>query len=272
MSRREYFKEENRIKKIAVVFSVVLAMTVVVFVFMFNMYNKKLRETAKHNLLELGSINAVVPNQIEIENVILEPASASQDKGINEVKNEVMNEISTEVIKKHDEEKIENTVEEESTPQNTVEVEQNNDGYIAPVNENFEPCFLAPVSGEIIKDFASDNLVYSKTLDEWTTHTGIDIRADKMTVVTSSEAGIVESIKNDPRYGLTITISHPNGYKTIYSNLLSSEFVKEGDVVEQGQTIGTVGESASFEVADDPHLHFEIMKDGEYLNPTIYLR
>ena len=72
--------------------------------------------------------------------------------------------------------------------------------------------------------------------------------------------------------GLTVTITHPDGYKTVYANLLSSEFVKEGDIVEKGQTIGTVGESSSFEISDDPHLHFEIMKDGEYLNPTLYLR
>lgn len=75
-----------------------------------------------------------------------------------------------------------------------------------------------------------------------------------------------------PDIGLTITIAHPSGYKTVYANLLSSEFVKEGDVVEKGQTIGTVGESSSFEVSDDPHLHFEIIKDGNYLNPTLYLR
>lgn len=270
MSRREYFKEENRIKKIAAVFSVVLAMTVVAFALVFNLYNKKLRENARNSLLELGSVNAVVPNQIDSENIILEQASTTQDKGINEVKNEVTNESKSEVIAKHNEEKIENTIEEEVTSEENTE--ENNDGYVAPADENYEPSFIAPVSGEIIKDFASDTLVYSKTLDEWTTHYGIDIRADKMGVVAASEAGTVESIKNDPRYGLTITISHPAGYKTIYSNLLSSEFVKEGDVVEKAQTIGTVGESASFEVSDDPHLHFEIMKDGEYLNPTIYLR
>ena len=270
MGRREYFKEENRIKKIAAVFSVVLAMTVVAFAFVFNLYNKKLRENARNSLLELGSINAVVPNQIDSENIVLEQASSTQDKGINEVKNEVVNETKNEVVAKHDEQKIENAVEENQvTEQNQ---EENTEGYVAPTDQNFEPSFIAPVSGEIIKDFASDTLVYSKTLDEWTTHYGIDIRADKMGVVAASEAGTVESIKNDPRYGLTITISHPSGYETIYANLLSSEFVKEGDVVEKGQTIGTVGESASFEVSDDPHLHFEIMKDGEYLNPTIYLR
>lgn len=197
MSRREYFKEENRIKKIAVVFSVVLAMTVIAFVFIFNLYNRKLRENARNSLLELGSINAIVPNQIQIENVVLEPASTTQDKGINEV----LNETTKEVVGKHDEQKIENTLNDENTTiENLVETEESPDGYIAPTDEDFEPSFVAPVSGEIIKDFASDNLVYSKTLDEWTTHYGIDIRADKMGVVAASEAGVVESIKNDPRY------------------------------------------------------------------------
>ena len=227
MGRREYFKEENRIKKIAAVFSVVLAMTVVAFAFVFNLYNKKLRENARNSLLELGSINAVVPNQIDSENIVLEQASSTQDKGINEVKNEVVNETKNEVVAKHDEQKIENAVEENQvTEQNQ---EENTEGYVAPTDQNFEPSFIAPVSGEIIKDFASDTLVYSKTLDEWTTHYGIDIRADKMGVVAASEAGTVETIKNDPRYGLTITIAHPDGYKTVYANLLSSEFVKEGD-------------------------------------------
>ena len=43
-------------------------------------------------------------------------------------------------------------------------------------------------------------------------------------------------------------------------------------MVEKGQTIATVGETASFEVADESHLHFEIYKDGTPVNPTIYLK
>lgn len=88
----------------------------------------------------------------------------------------------------------------------------------------------------------------------------------------AAETGTVESIKNDPRYGLTITISHEDGFKTIYSNLLTTEFVSEGDTVEKGETIATVGETASFEIADESHLHFEMYKDGEIVNPTIYLK
>jgi ATP-binding cassette subfamily B protein len=54
--------------------------------------------------------------------------------------------------------------------------------------------------------------------------------------------------------------------------VITSGSVKEGEEVEKGQTIGTIGESASFEVAEDAHLHFELYKDGEALNPTIYLK
>ena len=42
--------------------------------------------------------------------------------------------------------------------------------------------------------------------------------------------------------------------------------------VEKGQSIGTVGNTAAFEIADTPHLHFEMMKDSNYVDPNIYLK
>lgn len=131
--------------------------------------------------------------------------------------------------------------------------------------------FNIPVMGEIIREYAVDSLVYSNTLDEWITHNGIDIKADKTSVVTAAASGEVYAIKNDPRYGLTIIIDHKDGYRSIYSNLLTAEFVVEGESVEIGQTIGTVGNSSTFEVSDDYHLHFELLKDNEYVDPTIYM-
>ena len=137
---------------------------------------------------------------------------------------------------------------------------------------NKELAFQKPVDGEIIKEFAKDNLLFSQTLQEWTVHTGIDIKAEKTTVVKSAEAGTVKSIKNDPRYGLTIVVSHDNGFETVYSNLLTSEFVVEGEKVDKGQSLGTVGNTAAFEVADDSHLHFEILKDSVQVDPSIYIK
>ena len=115
-------------------------------------------------------------------------------------------------------------------------------------------------------------MIYSETLKEWITHTAIDIKADKTSVIKSAADGIVRSIVNDPRYGLTVIIEHDDGYETVYSNLLTAEFVVEGEEVKQGQTIGTAGNTASFESSMECHLHFELLKDGEYLDPTIYLK
>ena len=56
-----------------------------------------------------------------------------------------------------------------------------------------------PVEGEVQKEYAKDKLVYSETLKEWVTHTGIDIKAEKTTVVKAAEEGTVIAIKNDPR-------------------------------------------------------------------------
>ena len=154
----------------------------------------------------------------------------------------------------------------EIQPQTNENTEQNN------ANTTSEIQFIFPVEGEVIKEFAKDNLIYSETLEEWITHTEIDIKADRTTVVKATADGTVKSIKNDPRYGLTVTIEHNDGYTSVYSSLLSAEFVKEGETVTQGQTIGTVGNSAVFEVAEDNHLHFELLKDGSNINPEIYLK
>ena len=140
-------------------------------------------------------------------------------------------------------------------------------------NTEKEPDFISPIENtEVIREYARDSLVYSETLKEWITHLGIDLKADKATVVKAAEDGTVKAIKNDPRYGLTIIIEHNKNYQTLYANLLTTEFVSEGEKVKKGQTIGTVGDTATFEIADEPHLHFEMLKDGEYVDPKMYLK
>lgn len=277
--RRKDFYQEEKIKRYVYVFGITLALSIVIFLTIFVMYNKKMRKESL-NLDNLGMVQDIVSNDE------LEETSYSSDLGIKDAKtNKISNTITNKVIEKKKVNKtpVESTVSENTNStsnvtKNTV-VENSIDNKIlenTTVVENQvavkELEFQAPVAGEIIKDFAIDNLIYSTTLEEWTTHSGIDIKAEKTSVVAAAEAGTVESIKNDPRFGLTIIISHENGFKTIYSNLLTTEFVSENEVVEKGQTIATVGETASFEVADESHLHFEIYKDGTPVNPTIYLK
>lgn len=272
MSRRAFFEEE-RLKKMIYTFSIALVISIVVFIAVFVMYNKKLKEESNNSLLEFGTLNSIVENNEVSE------TSISSDKGMNEAENTNAS-TNTNTIDSENTTKTTNTANAVKNTVNTTPVtavvEEENVAKEEIIQENVteevELKFIAPVSGDILKDFATDTLVYSNTLEEWTTHPGIDIKSNRTSIVLASEAGMIESIKNDPRYGLTITIAHSNSFKTVYSNLLTTEFVSEGETVEQGQTIATVGETASFEIADEVHLHFEMYKDGELVNPTIYLK
>lgn len=261
----KHLKDERDSKSMAYIFGGALLVSIITFLTIFNIYDDSLKKKASEDLYSLSMQNAIVSNE-ELKTV-----SYSEDKtvssSVNEVKKapKVQNIVSKNPIEATVSNKNENTSNKVESANETT---QNN--VAKEVVEELK--FIAPVSGEISRDFAKDSLIYSETLKEWTTHLGIDIKADKTTIVVASENGVVESIKNDPRFGLTVVIKHSGGFKTIYSNLLTSEFVKEGEEVEKGQTIGTVGESANFEVMDAPHLHFEIYRDGEAVNPTIYLK
>jgi murein DD-endopeptidase MepM/ murein hydrolase activator NlpD len=130
---------------------------------------------------------------------------------------------------------------------------------------------VMPVLGKITMDYGKDNLVYSNTLDQWTTHYGIDIASNIGTPVKAAMAGTVSDIANDPALGIVITIDHGNGLVTRYANLQNNNMVEEGQYVEKGKIISGVGATAEFEIADPAHLHFEVIKNGEHQDPKLYL-
>lgn len=131
--------------------------------------------------------------------------------------------------------------------------------------------FIMPVFGEITFDYATDKLVYSKTLEDWRTHSGIDIAAEKGAPVKVVADGVVSEIKDDPRLGIIIIVDHNSGIQTVYANLLSDEMVVPNQKVEQGDLIGAVGNTANFESAEQSHLHFEVLKNVDPVNPSTYL-
>lgn len=131
--------------------------------------------------------------------------------------------------------------------------------------------FVMPVFGEICFEYAQDKLVFSKTLEEWRTHSGVDIAADRGTPVKAVADGVVREIKDDPRYGITVIIEHDNGLKTVYANLASDEMLTPNQKVKQSEVIGSVGNTATFESAEQPHLHFEVWKNNEPADPIDYL-
>lgn len=226
--------------------------------------------------------------------IVLYTSSSKKENNVDEIVSESQKEektesASTEIGKTVEEQKenlvVENKIDTSEVTENKASnvneskkdtknnAVDNNSAVNNKVTETKkEVTFTKPTDGEIICEYAKDNLIYSETLKEWITHTAIDIKADKTSVIKAAADGIVKSIVNDPRYGLTVIMQHDDGYETVYSNLLTAEFVVEGEEIKQGQTIGTAGNTASFESEMESHLHFELLKDGNYLDPNIYIK
>lgn len=132
--------------------------------------------------------------------------------------------------------------------------------------------FIAPTAGTVNKGHSLEMPVFSITLGEWRVHTGIDITCEEGAGVYASEAGVVSGIYSDPMLGYTVEITHKGDIKTRYSNLANdAQNLKVGDSVECGEKIGTVGDTSISELAEEPHLHFEILLKDVKVNPLDYI-
>ena len=134
-------------------------------------------------------------------------------------------------------------------------------------SQTFSNTFVMPLKGEIINEYSNGKPVKSKTLNEWRTHDGVDIKADIATPVKAASDGVVTAIDEDPMWGVCITIDHGNGYQTMYMGLNVNVSVTKDQTVDIGTVLGSVGETAKIEIAEDSHLHFAMKKDGEWIDP-----
>ena len=110
-------------------------------------------------------------------------------------------------------------------------------------------------------------LVFKQT---YSTSNGISIAINSEPFkVLAALSGEVTEVKLDAFTGNTITLTHENGYTTRYTSV-GDIVVQEGDVVAQGEPIATTIEN-EWNPTAGVHLHFEVLKDGEYVNPKDFL-
>lgn len=123
-------------------------------------------------------------------------------------------------------------------------------------------------------DFSDTVLVFSPTMKDYRTHTGVDLSANIGQEVMAVADGVVKNIWQDPFMGTCVSIEHSGNTISYYKNL--DPVVKEGIVigasVSAGDVIGAVGESAMNEVAQDPHLHFELKVNDKHVDPKDHLQ
>ena len=142
-------------------------------------------------------------------------------------------------------------------------------------DENKLPTFTSPLSECTLDvDFSDTVLVFSPTMEDYRTHTAVDLVAGLGQEVMAVADGVVKNIWHDPFMGTCISIEHTGNSISYYKNLdpVIKEGLAIGTSVKAGDVIGAVGESAMNESAQDPHLHFELKVNDKAVDPKDYIK
>ncbi len=138
--------------------------------------------------------------------------------------------------------------------------------------ETLSKVFTWPVQGAVLRDFSVETLSLDPTLGDWRTHGGLDIAAAQGVNVLSISAGTVEQVYHDGLMGTTVVVNHGGGLQSWYCNLAENVAVEEGDKVEIGGILGTVGSTAIAETGVSSHIHLETLLEGQPVDPREYLK
>lgn len=128
--------------------------------------------------------------------------------------------------------------------------------------------FAQPVSGFLQRDFSMKEPQYYPAANYWRLHPGIDLETEYGAIVSACSDGQVVSVWQDNELGLCIRLRHSHGYESVYAGLSDASYVKAGDPVRQGQTIGHAGNGVLAESDALPHLHFEVWKGTTSIDPV----
>ena len=132
--------------------------------------------------------------------------------------------------------------------------------------------FTMPVaSTNVVLGFSNTQLQYNSTLNSWRAHYGVDLSCELGSEVYAALDGTVKSVTTNQLDGTVIVISHKNGLETVYGSLNQNVNVSVGDNVLKGQQLGFIALSATNELNDGPHLHFEVLQDGNNVDPSLYI-
>lgn len=127
---------------------------------------------------------------------------------------------------------------------------------------------ISPIEEKYLKRLSSSfGMRIHPITKEKKMHNGIDFSAETGTPVLATANGEIRAGEFEKSYGNRVIIDHANGISTSYSQLETFN-VTEGQAVNKGEVIGYVGSTG---LSAAPHLHYEVMKDGTYVDPAAYL-
>ena len=127
-----------------------------------------------------------------------------------------------------------------------------------------------PVDGDVLLNYSMDKSIYFSTLNQYKYHPAVVIAAEPGSEVRSAARGKVSQIRNDEETGTTLTMELGNGYEAVYGQLADLT-VEEGDTIEAGTLIGYVGDPTKYYTLEGSNLYFQLLKDGDPVNPMDFL-
>lgn len=135
-----------------------------------------------------------------------------------------------------------------------------------PDEKPFSGDFALPMGKDIIKDFSDGKPVKSETMGDWRVHNGVDFAGSAGNDAIAVSNGTVAKVYDDVFWGTVVELDCGNGMVARYCGLKSGSCAAEGAKVKKCDKIGTLGHIPA-EISDEDHLHFEILIDGEPVDP-----
>ena len=123
-----------------------------------------------------------------------------------------------------------------------------------------------PVAGNVLINYSMDKTVYFPTLQQYRYSPAIVIAASEGENITASADGKVLSVFEDAQIGHAVTVDIGNGYELTYGQL-DDISVMQGDVVSEGDVIGTVAAPTKYYSVEGANIYFKLTKDGSPVNP-----
>lgn len=127
-----------------------------------------------------------------------------------------------------------------------------------------------PASGAVIMGYSMDQTVFFQTLEQYKYNPALIVGGEVGETIGASAAGIVTNIEQTAQTGTTVTLDMGNGYSAVYGQLKEVP-VSVGDYVGTGETVGYLSEPTKYYSVEGPNLYFEVLKDGEPVDPTNYM-
>lgn len=216
------------------------------------------------------TVSNAVSNNIEgINNEETTESTSAQAEDIIEQVDEVQNQPTEATSEANESVEANEVADESQTEQSTESPNPSVQQIFLSFDENTK--MVWPVQGDVIMEFSKDHTIYDKTLEQYRINESISIKAEIGTPVKAAANGTVINIINDNKKGYTIVLDHGNGWQTTYSQLQENVAVSQNQVVQAGDIIGGVAEPTKYSIALGSHLDFQVLKDGQAVNPKSLL-